>query len=84
MANYFYCNNDFRYKLVVAEAVVGYLKPIQENISRYMQNPDYLTDILRQGNEKAQEIASNTWEELQYKMGFKVSLEMNSKIEINK
>lgn len=55
--------------------MVEYIKPIQENIARYRSNPEYLVDILRQGNEKAQVIASKTWQEVQYKLGLKFTLE---------
>lgn len=65
----------FRYKLVVAEEVVEYLKPIQENIARYKSSPEYLVDILKKGNEKAQVIASKTWQEVQFKLGLKYTLQ---------
>lgn len=74
----------YRYKLIVAEAVVEYLKPIQQNITRYMSNLDYLTAVLKQGNEKAQAIASVTWEEVQYKLGLKWRLDNKHKFNINK
>lgn len=73
-----------RYKLVVAEAIVEYLKPIQENIARYMSNPDYLTDVLTQGNGKAQEIASYTWEEIQCRLGLKNMMNNKNILKMNK
>lgn len=65
----------FRYKIIVAEAVVEYLKPIQENIAKYRSSPEYLVEILRKGNEKAQVIASKTWDEVKYKLGLKYTIE---------
>lgn len=61
-----------------------YLKPIQENIARYMSNPDYLTYVLRQGNEKAQEVASKTWEEIQCRLGLKNIMNNKDIIKLNK
>lgn len=61
-----------------------YLKPIQEKIMRYLSSPEYLNAILIQGNQKAQDIASATWEEVQYKLGLKCILNNESRIKINK
>lgn len=73
-----------RYKLVVAEAIVEHLKPIQENIARYRSNPDYLINVLAQGNYKAQEIASKTWEEIQCRLGLKIMIDSKDIFKINK
>lgn len=69
---------------MVAEAVVEYLKPIQENIARYMSSKEHLVNILKHGNEKARDIASKNWDDVQYKLGLKSSIHSNEKIQINK
>lgn len=70
--------------MIVAEAIVEHLKPIQEKIYRYLSNPEYLISILTKGNEKAQEIASKTWVEVQCKVGMNCELGNKSRIKVNK
>lgn len=73
-----------RYKMVVAEALVEFLKPIQESIIQYLSNPEYLVDILEQGNQKAQTVANATWEEVQYKLGLRHPLKNQINVKMNK
>lgn len=55
--------------MLVADTVVAYLQPIQEKISRLLADPQYLLNVLHQGNVKASDIAAKTWKEVQYKLG---------------
>ncbi|KAG5890965.1 hypothetical protein JTB14_028643 [Gonioctena quinquepunctata] len=74
--------NTGEYKLVVADAVVEYLKPIQERISHYLSDRQYLLEVLRKGQEDASEISPRTWREMQNKLG--ISLELSKgKMQIN-
>lgn len=58
-----------QYKLVVAEAVVEYLKPLQEKIALYQKDPGYITEVLKKGSEKAVEVAVKTVKEVKEAMG---------------
>lgn len=59
---------DFKTK--VGEAVVEYLKPIQAKYNDYMNNKDYLVDVMRKGAEQASRIASRTLSKVYRKVGF--------------
>ncbi|KAF7274063.1 tryptophanyl-tRNA synthetase, mitochondrial isoform X2 [Rhynchophorus ferrugineus] len=72
--------NTGQYKMVVADAVVSYIKPIQESISRYLDDKTYLVGILEEGRDKAFGISQNTLEEVHQKMGLKVLLKEATKI----
>lgn len=60
-----------KYKLVVADLVIEKLTPIREKFSRLIKEPVYLQEILRCGTERATDIASDCWCEVQNKIGFK-------------
>ncbi|CAG9862866.1 unnamed protein product [Phyllotreta striolata] len=72
-----------KYKLVVAEAVVEYLKPIQSKISNYLENPQYLVDVLEEGREKAEEIALKSWIEVEEKLGLKIKVPTKKHMKLN-
>jgi tryptophanyl-tRNA synthetase len=59
----------FRYKLVVAEALVEHINPIRLKIDDYLKNPEYLTSILDEGGDRAREIAEKTIDEVKLKVG---------------
>ncbi|KAJ3653965.1 hypothetical protein Zmor_013184 [Zophobas morio] len=61
--------NTGQYKLQVAEAVIAHVQPIQRKINDYLDNPEYLLNVLKTGAHKATEIAENTIEEVKVKMG---------------
>lgn len=60
---------NFRYKFVVADAVIEHLNPIRLRIEDYLKNPDYLCSILTDGNDKARETAEKTMDEVKAKVG---------------
>ncbi|XP_054715320.1 tryptophan--tRNA ligase, mitochondrial-like [Uloborus diversus] len=62
-----------QYKLVVAEAVIEYFKPIQYEMNKLLSDPVYLTGVLNDGKEKAQEIASRTINEVKEAVGLSAS-----------
>lgn len=62
-------NFCFRYKLVVAEALVEHIDPIRLKIDDYLKNPDYLCKILDDGNDRARETAVKTIDEVKLKVG---------------
>ncbi|KAG5681781.1 hypothetical protein PVAND_011189 [Polypedilum vanderplanki] len=53
-----------QYKFKVAEAIIEHFNPIRLKIDDYLKNPDYLWSILDIGNEKAQEVAEKTMNEI--------------------
>jgi tryptophanyl-tRNA synthetase len=59
----------YRYKFVVAEALVEHINPIRTKIDDYLKNPDYLTSILDEGADRAREIAVKTIDEVKQKVG---------------
>ena len=58
----------FKYDL--AEAIIEGLSPIQKKYKELSANPDYLKKVLRDGAEKAKNIASQTMAEVRSKIGF--------------
>ncbi|KAF3430290.1 hypothetical protein E2986_00321 [Frieseomelitta varia] len=58
------------YKLVLADVIVEKLNPIREEFSRLIREPAYLQEVLRNGTERATEIASDSWCEVRNKIGF--------------
>lgn len=58
-----------KYKFVVAEAVVEYLKPIRSQMIELMKEPAYLLDVLKLGTEKALSISTPIWEDACFKVG---------------
>ena len=48
------------FKGAVAEVVIDFLKPIQSKASELLSDPKYLTDVMRQGAQKANLVAEKT------------------------
>ncbi|OAD57258.1 Tryptophan--tRNA ligase, mitochondrial [Eufriesea mexicana] len=69
-----------KYKLVLADLIVEKLTPIREEYLRLIKEPIYLQKILEDGREKAMEIASESWHEIQNKVGFKNNICINESI----
>jgi len=57
------------FKMAVAEAVISYLKPIQEKYTELLEDEDRLKSILREGAERIAPIAKKTLKEVQEKVG---------------
>ncbi|XP_071556145.1 uncharacterized protein Trprs-m [Temnothorax nylanderi] len=56
--------NTGQYKLVVADVVIEKLSPIREDILKLTKEPAYLDKILKEGAERATELATNCWTEV--------------------
>lgn len=55
-------------KAAVTEALLDLLGPIRQRRTELLANPDYLWEVLRRGNEKANEMAENTLSEVRQAM----------------
>lgn len=62
-----------KYKYYVADAIIEHFKPIREKILDYMENPDYLVDLLEIGQERATEIAERTMIEVRDRIGLGIN-----------
>ena len=60
----------FRYKLVVADILVEWIRPIRTEASRLLSDPGYLEDVLEAGASKAVEIAAPTMELVRQRIGY--------------
>lgn len=60
---------SFRYKTIVADALIEHLNPIRLKIEDYLKNPDFLQSVLTDGGDKAREIAVKTMDEVKSKVG---------------
>jgi len=58
-----------QYKMIVAEAVVEYLKPIRKSLLDLLNDPMYLLDVLNDGAEKATNLCQPVWENVCYNVG---------------
>ena len=58
---------DFKDSL--AEVLIEHLKPIQEKLTQYNANQEYVDDVLRKGSEKATEEACKTMAEIKTILG---------------
>uniref|UniRef100_A0A1L8DFR2 Tryptophan--tRNA ligase, mitochondrial n=1 Tax=Nyssomyia neivai TaxID=330878 RepID=A0A1L8DFR2_9DIPT len=58
-----------KYKLRVAEAVIEHLNPIRMRIEDYSKHPEYLSQILEEGAEKAAQVAEKTLQDVKKKIG---------------
>ena len=58
------------YKLVVADVIIEELSPIREEFAKLIAEPAYLQQVLRDGTEKATEIATDCWHQVREKVGF--------------
>ena len=61
--------NTGQYKLVVAEAVIEHLRPIQARIKEYMDDSLYLSQVLKEGSDRAINIACKTIVEVKEAVG---------------
>ena len=59
----------FRYKFIVADALIEHLNPIRLKIEDYLKNPDYLCSVLADGGDRARETAEKTIDEVKLKVG---------------
>ncbi|XP_063982481.1 tryptophan--tRNA ligase, mitochondrial [Diachasmimorpha longicaudata] len=62
--------NTGQYKLHVADVVIEILRPIRERYDVLVNDPGYLNEVLKNGTERATEIASSSWSEVKRKIGF--------------
>jgi len=62
-------NFFFRYKRIVAEALVEKFTPIRREILKLKDSPEYLSNVLQEGQQKANLIALETWQEVVSKIG---------------
>ncbi|XP_011878448.1 PREDICTED: tryptophan--tRNA ligase, mitochondrial [Vollenhovia emeryi] len=60
--------NTGQYKLVLADVVIEKLSPIRKDILRLTGEPAYLDEILKEGAERATELATNCWTEVKGKV----------------
>lgn len=60
-----------KYKFKVAEALIEHLKPIREKVEDYLNHPEFLEQILVEGNKKASKIAEATLTEVKEKVGLR-------------
>ncbi|KZC06102.1 Tryptophan--tRNA ligase, mitochondrial [Dufourea novaeangliae] len=59
-----------KYKLLLADLIIEKLSPIREEFSKLIKEPAYLREVLRDGKEKAAEIAEDSWRGVRDKVGF--------------
>ncbi len=58
-------------KMILAEAVIEYIKPIREKRNKLLKDKDTISDILKHGAKKASEIAAATMAEVYKAIGIK-------------
>ena len=58
------------FKKAVADAVIALLEPVRKKYEDLMANKDYLQQVLKEGNEKAQKRAYKTLGKVYRKAGF--------------
>ncbi|XP_022178387.1 tryptophan--tRNA ligase, mitochondrial isoform X1 [Myzus persicae] len=58
-----------RYKHIVAEALVEKFTPIRQEILKLIDSPEYLSKVLQEGQQRANLIALDTWQEVASKIG---------------
>lgn len=54
--------------MVLADVVIEKLSPIRKDILRLIREPAYLDEILKEGAERATELATNCWTEVTEKV----------------
>lgn len=59
-----------KFKSDVAEAVASYIEPIREEFKRYREDKDLLINILKKGDEQANNVARKTLSKVYKKVGF--------------
>lgn len=58
-----------KFKPMLANVIIGALKPIQEKKKELEKNPDYVMRVLQNGAEAAREIAAQTMKEVRERVG---------------
>lgn len=58
----------YRYKLKLADIVIEKLSPIRKDILRLTREPAYLDEVLKEGAERATELATSCWMEVTEKV----------------
>lgn len=56
--------NILRYKLVVADVVIEKLTPIRQQVLRLLKEPVYLEEVLKEGSDRAANLAMHCWAEV--------------------
>lgn len=69
-----------QYKIVLADVLIERLKPIREEILRYLKSPEYVNSVLSSGAEKAAQIAEQTIKEVKSKIGIHGETELLRKL----
>ncbi|XP_076621290.1 tryptophanyl-tRNA synthetase, mitochondrial [Colletes latitarsis] len=59
-----------KYKLMLADFIIEALSPIRQEFSKLINEPTYLEQVLKDGTEKATEIATDCWYQVREKVGF--------------
>ena len=62
-----------QYNLAVGESVNEMLEPIRRRYSELLRHPDYLTQVLDRGADKARATAAQTWAQVQQAIGFRLA-----------
>jgi tryptophanyl-tRNA synthetase len=63
-----------KYKSVVAEALIEYLKPIRGQMLELLEDRSYLLSVLQLGADKAIEMGTPVWENVCYNVGISPQL----------
>jgi len=58
------------FKPLLTEATIAHLEPLQKRYNEIIQEPEYLTKILSEGADQADEVASRTLVSAKRAMGF--------------
>ena len=61
------------FKPLLTEALIAHLEPLQQRYYEIIGEPEYLTNVLRQGQEAADEVAGRTLANAKRAMGFTLS-----------
>jgi len=59
-----------KYKAVIAEALVEYLRPIRKHLGELKNDPGYLLQVLDKGRQRAEELGMPQWEGVCSRVGF--------------
>ncbi|XP_031838075.1 tryptophanyl-tRNA synthetase, mitochondrial isoform X2 [Nomia melanderi] len=65
-----------KYKLLLADLIIEKLHPIREEFSRLIKEPVYLNEVLKNGKERATEIAEVCWHEVRDKVGIETDVSL--------
>ena len=62
--------DTLQYKMLVADVIIEGTSKIRKKLADLMQNKDYLENIIQMGNDKARQIAEETYKEVIHRVGF--------------